>query len=196
MGVKCTLVEQDWDGMIPALISRRFDIIVASMSVTEERKRRVDFSDKYYNTPARLVVRKGSGIRGTKEGLSGKRVGVQRGATHQCYAEKFFTDSAVKLYGTQEEVFLDLAAGRIDAQLSDAVQAEEGFLSTPSGKDFEFLPGNQYDLGCHGVGAGVALRKGNDGLRTRLNKAIKAIRANGIYKKINDKYFGFDVYGD
>ena len=109
----CELVEQEWDGMIPALKAKKFDAIVASMSITEERKRQIDFSDKYYQTPARLVARKDAGFEGTAEGLTGKRIGVQRGATHQCYAEKMFPGAEIVLYGTQEEVFRDLALGRI-----------------------------------------------------------------------------------
>lgn len=80
---ECELVEQEWDGMIPALKARKFDAIVASMSITEERKRQIDFSEKYYQTPARLVAPKDAGFEGTPDGLAGKRIGVQRGATHQ-----------------------------------------------------------------------------------------------------------------
>ena len=83
---ECELVEQEWDGMIPALKARKFDAIVASMSITEERKRQIDFSEKYYKTPARVVAPKDSSLEGTAEGLAGQRLGVQRGSTHQCYA--------------------------------------------------------------------------------------------------------------
>jgi polar amino acid transport system substrate-binding protein/arginine/ornithine transport system substrate-binding protein len=111
MGVKCELIEQDWDGIIPALLSKKYDAIIASMSITEERKKRVDFSNKYYNTPAKFVARKDSGLTDTPEGLAGKSVGVQRGTIHQCYMEKMFPDAELRLYATQEEVFLDLAPG-------------------------------------------------------------------------------------
>lgn len=194
MGVECELVEQEWDGMIPGLLARKFDMIIASMSVTDERKKRVDFSDKYYNTPNSIVVRKGVGLNNLSD-LSGKRIGVQRGTTHQCYVEKFLKESALKLYGTQEEVFLDLAAGRLDAQMSDAIQAKESFLSTPAGANFEAMDGDYIDLKCHGIGAGVAVRKGEDALVRRINSAISAIRANGVYQRINSKYFDFDIYG-
>ncbi len=196
MGRECELVEQDWDGMIPALLAKKFDAIIASMSITDERKKRVDFTRKYYNTPARFVAHKDSKLEPTPEGLKGKAIGVQRGTTHQCYLDKFFKDSDIKGYGTQEEVFLDLGAGRIDAQLSDAPQSLEGFLSKPEGKDYAFLGGVQFDLECHGEGAGIALRKGSDDLRKAFDTAVQEIRKDGTYKKINDKYFDFDVYGD
>ncbi|MGI9420525.1 MAG: ABC transporter substrate-binding protein [Geminicoccaceae bacterium] len=195
MGRTCKLVEQDWDGMIPALLAKKYDAIVASMSITEERKKRVDFTIKYYITPAKFVAKKGAGLETTAAGLKGKRVGVQRGTTHQCYLEKAFPDTELVLYGTQEEVFADLGSGRIDASISDSVQAMEGFLGTDAGKDFEFAGGDQYDRGCHGEGSGVAIRKGSDELREEFNKAIKAIRADGTYGKINSRYFEFDIYG-
>ena len=129
------------------------------------------------------------------EGLAGKSVGVQRGTIHQCYMEKMFPDTDLRLYGTQEEVFLDLSAGRIDAQISSSIQSEEGFLETDAGKDFEFFGGDQYLLECHGEGAGIAVRKGEDDLREAFNAAIKEIRADGTYQAINAKYFDYDIYG-
>jgi polar amino acid transport system substrate-binding protein/arginine/ornithine transport system substrate-binding protein len=196
MGRKCVLVEQDWDGMIPALLAKKFDAIVASMSITEERMKRVDFSDSYYDTPARFVGRSGSGMEISKSALAGKRIGVQRGTTHQCFLEKFFPDSELVLYGTQEEVFQDLAIGRIDLQFSDAIAADDGFLKTDAGKGFAFVGGDYNDPECHGTGVGIALRKSDDDLRGEFNRAIKAIRANGVYQKINAKYFDFDIFGD
>jgi polar amino acid transport system substrate-binding protein/arginine/ornithine transport system substrate-binding protein len=165
------------------------------MSITEERKKRVDFTGKYYNTPNKFAGRKGAGIEVTAEGLKGKSVGVQRGTTHQCFMEKIFPDADLKLYGTQDEVFLDLQAGRIDLQFSDAIQAEEGFLKTEAGADYEFVGGDFHDMECHREGAGIAVRKGDDELREAFNKAIKAIREDGTYAEINKKYFEFDIYG-
>ena len=152
LGRKCILIEQDWDGMIPALMAKKFDGIVASMSITEERQKRVDFSDKYQNTPAKFVAKKGAGLTISKKGLKGKRIGVQRGTTHQCFMEKIYPDTELVLYGTQDEVFQDLAIGRIDGQFSDSIAADDGFLKTDAGKDFEFTGGDQHDEACHGPG--------------------------------------------
>ena len=193
---RCTWVKQEWDGMIPALKARKFDAIVASMSITEERKRQIDFSEKYYQTPARIVAPRDAAFEGTPEGLAGKRIGVQRGATHQCYAEKTFPDAEIVLYGTQEEVFRDLVLGRIDVQLSDSLIAQESFLSKDEGADYGFLGGDHTDVECYGEGVGIAVRKGDDDLREALSAAITAIRENGTYTEINDKYFPFDIYGE
>ena len=195
MGRKCVMVEQDWDGMIPALLAKKYDAIIASMSITPERKKRVNFSEKYYNTPAKFVAKKGSGLEITKAGLKGKRIGLQRGTTHQCFMEKMFPDAELVLYATQEEVFQDLAIGRIDANFSDSIAADDGFLKTDAGKDFAFVGGDMHDMECHGEGAGIAVRKGDDELRMEFNKAIKALRDKGVYQKINAKYFDFDIFG-
>ena len=139
MKAECTIVKQDWDGMIPALLARKYDAIVASMSITEERKQQVDFTDKYYQTPARLVAKVGAGIQATPEGLKGKKIGVQRETIH----DKFATDNwgeiaEIVRYGTQDEANLDVVAGRVDMLLADSVTLDEGFLKTDSGKGFEF----------------------------------------------------------
>ena len=191
---ECVLVEQDWDGMIPALKARKFDAIVASMSITPERKQQVDFSEKYYQTPARFVAKKGAELDISPEGLKGKRIGVQRGTTHQCYLDKKYPDAEIVMYGTQEEVYQDLALGRLDAQLSDSIAANDGFLTKDAGKDFEFVGGDQVDE-CFGEGAGIAVRKEDTELRDQLSGAIKAIRDDGTYEGINKKYFDFDIYG-
>ena len=102
MDRECTLVEQDWDGMIPALLARKYDAIVASMSITEKRKKRVDFTAKYYNTPALFAAAAGSDLEISPAGLAGKTVGVQRGTTHQCFMEKIYPDTDLRLYATQE----------------------------------------------------------------------------------------------
>ena len=192
---ECELVEQEWDGMIPALLGRRFDAIVASMSITEERRQQIDFSEKYYQTPARLVAATDAGFEGTPEGLAGRRIGVQRGATHQCYAERMFPESEIVLYGTQEEVFRDLVLGRIDVQLSDSLIAQESFLNTDEGATYSFLGGDRVDVDCYGEGVGVAVRQNEEELRDAISAAIAAIRENGVYAEINGRYFPFDIYG-
>ena len=195
LGRECVLVEQEWDGMIPALLARKFDTIIASMSITEERKKKVDFTVKYYNTPAKLVAKKNPGFEGTAAGLNGKRLGVQRATTHQCSAEKLYPGAELVLYATQDEVWQDLGSGRLDAQLSDSLQAYEGFLVLDVGQGFDFLGGALDDVECQGVGAGFAVRKEDSELRDALSKAIGDIRADGTYKVINDQYFGVDIYG-
>jgi len=192
----CTLVQLDFDGMIPALQARKVDAIVASMAITEERKKQVAFTDKYYNTPARFILKSGSTITISPEGLKGKKVGVQRSTTHDRFVSAKFKDAQIVRYAKQDEVFLDLASGRIDATLQDSVAADFGFLRTPQGKGFAFAGPSYNDEAIFGIGSGIAVRKADAALVANLNGAIKAIRADGRYKAIQDKYFNFDVYGN
>jgi len=197
MRAECSLVPQDWDGIIPALLARKYDAIIASMSITEERKKKVAFSNKYYNTPARFVRKKGSGIEISKAGLSGKSVGVQRATTHDNFITGEFGDTVtVKRYGTQDEAYLDLVAGRVDLLIADSIAINDGFLSTAQGAGFEFVGPSYSDPAYFGEGAGVAMRKGDADLVAKFNAAIRTIRSNGRYKAINDKYFDFDIYGE
>lgn len=192
---ECVMVQQAFDGMIPALQSRKIDAVIASMSITEERRKAVEFSDKYYSTPARFVVKKGSKTEISASGLKGKKIGVQRSTIHDKFATDTFKGAQIVRYTKQDEVFLDMTAGRVDAALADIIAAQTGFLKTPQGKNFEFT-GPVYDEPKYfGVGAGVAMRKNDVELRNDINKAIATMRANGTYKKIQDKYFDFDVYG-
>jgi arginine/ornithine transport system substrate-binding protein len=195
MGADCQLVQQNWDGMIPGLNARKFDAVLSSMSITDERKKSVNFTNRYYSTPARLVARAGTALQPTPEGMKGKRIGVQRSTSHDRFATAYFTQSEVVRYAGQDEVFLDLAAGRLDACLCDSVAADFGFLRRPAGKGFAFVGPLFTDSAFFGYGAGIAVRKADTELQARFNAAIAAIRANGTYKKVQDKYFAFDVYG-
>jgi arginine/ornithine transport system substrate-binding protein len=193
---ECTLVPQDWDGIIPALLAKKYDAIVASMSITEERKQKVDFTNKYYQTPARFVAKTGSIADISKEALTGKKVGVQRATTHDSFLTDNFGDAVeVVRYATQDEANLDLIAGRVDLLLADSVTLSEGLLKTDQGKDFSFVGPSYSDEKWFGLGAGIAVRKSDTDLRDKLNAAIDAIRANGTWDKIAAKYFDFDVYG-
>jgi len=195
IGKSCAMVQSEWDGIIPALLEGKCDAIIASMSITEERKQRVDFTDKYYNTPARFAAPKGAGLTDSPEGLAGKVVGLQRGTIFQDYMEGEMPGVELKLYGTQDEVYLDAVAGRIDVIFADSVAISDGFLKTDAGKDWEFFGKDYTEEKYFGVGAGIAVRKGEEELRDSITKAIHTIRDNGTYKSINDKYFDVDIYG-
>ena len=195
MKVECELVQQDWDGIIPALNARKFDAIVASMSINEERKKSVDFTDRYYYTPAQFVQKKGAGNTIEEGGLAGKRVGVQRATIHDCYISAVFPKAEIVRYGTQEEANLDMVSGRLDLLMADKVALRDGFLNSADGRGYEFVGPEIKGHPCLGEGAGIALRQSDDDLRLMFNDAIKAIRENGRYNEIASKYFDFDVYG-
>lgn len=190
MKADCEIVAQDWDGIIPGLMARKYDAIIASMSITEERLRVVNFTNKYYSNSLAFVGPKGKTLDTSKAGLKGLSVGAQRATiAGQTLEDKYADVVNVKLYDTQDNAYLDLAAGRIDAILSDKFPAYD-WLQSKDGAAFEFK-GADLDIDDK---IGIAVRKNDEDLRKRLNEALDAIVANGTYKEINAKYFPFDIY--
>lgn len=198
MQVKCVWVEQEFDGLIPSLKVRKFDAVLSSMSITPERLKSVDFTKKYYHTPAKLAMKAGTVVNDPLVDLKGKKIGVQRASIYDRYATEVMAPAGIEVvrYGSQNEVFLDLAAGRVDATLADVVNIDDGFLKTDAGKGFALVGPDYTDNQYFGDGAGIAVRKGDKATADRFNAAIDAIRANGKYQQVQDKYFTFNVYGD
>jgi len=213
MKADCTLVEQDWDGMIPGLIMRKYDAIMAGMSITDERMKTINFSQGYADEVASLAVMKGSSLEGMDTpkainlsigggdvkkalktltaALAGKTIGVQTATIHQNFLESGDVGSVkVRTYKTQDEVNLDLAAGRIDAALAAAVAFTD--YAEKSGKPV-VLVGPTFSGGAFGNGVGVGIRKDDADLLKRFNKAINIARKNGKISEIAIKWFGFDA---
>jgi len=219
---ECTIVEQDWDGMIPALLMRKFDAIMAGMSITEERLKTINFSQGYADEVASLAVMKGSNLSSLQtvkaislskksgevkktldiltKALAGKTIGVQTGTIHQNFLESGDVGNVtVRKYKTQDEVNLDLAAGRIDAALAAAVAFTD--YAAKSGKPV-VLVGPTFSGGAFGNGVGVGIRKGDNSsavgkrdakILKDFNRAINTARKKGIISKLAIKHFGFDA---
>lgn len=195
--VSCVLTPVAWDGIIPALTSKKIDAIMSSMSITPEREKTIAFSDKYYNTPASIVGAKDMAFDATPDGLKDKIVGVQVSTIHADYAKKYFQPvaSEIKEYQTLDEANQDLAAGRLDAVFADLITLD-AFLKSDQGKACCALKGNVADdPAVLGPGIGIGLRQDDKELKEKFNAAIKAVRANGTYASISKKYFDFDIYG-
>jgi len=213
MEADCTIVEQDWDGMIPGLIMRKYDAIMAGMSITDERMKTINFSQGYADEVASLAVMKGSPLEGMDTpkainlstgggdvkkalktltaALAGKTIGVQTATIHQNFLESGDVGSVkVRTYKTQDEVNLDLAAGRIDAALAAAVAFTD--YAEKSGKSV-VLVGPTFSGGAFGNGVGVGIRKDDTALLKRFNKAINVARKNGKISELAIKWFGFDA---
>lgn len=191
----CEITPTGWDGIIPSLMGEQIDAIMASMSITEERAKQIDFTDHYYKTPAVIVTAKGSGITPDDAGLSGKIVGVQASTTHQTYAQKHFEDVAaeIRIYQTQDEANQDLYAGRIDAVQADSI-AMADFVASDIGACCEIVGAVEDDVAVLGQGIGAGVRKGDDALREQLNAGIAAILENGTHDEITQKYFSTTIY--
>ena len=213
IGQQCEIVEQDWDGMIPALIMRKFDVIMAGMSITDERKKAINFSQGYADEVASLAVMKGSNLEGmqTSEGinltkksgavkkdlktitgaLAGKTVCVQTATIHQNFLESGDVGKVnVRTYKTQDEVNLDLTSGRCDVALAAAVAFTD--YAEKSGKPVA-LVGPTFSGGAFGNGVGVGIRKDDTELLKAFNSAINKARKNGDISRIATKWFGFDA---
>jgi len=221
MKYECTIVEQDWDGMIPALVMRKFDAIMAGMSITAERQKTITFSQGYADEVASLAVMKGSSLEGmdTPEGinlslggsdvkkalktltgaLAGKTVCTQTGTIHQNFLESGDVGSVnVRTYKTQDEVNLDLTSGRCDVALAAAVAFTD--YADKSGKPV-VLVGPTFSGGAFGNGVGVGIRQASDSaigkrdakILKDFNKAINKARKQGIISKLAIKHFGFDA---
>lgn len=192
MKVECEFVTQDWDGIIPGLQAGKYDAIIASMSITEERKSQVLFTNKYYTTPLSLVAPKDSVLSGTDPAAySGKVIGAQAGTTQAEYAEKAYgaVGAEVKQYPTHEDAIVDMNNGRVDAVISDKF-----VLMTWLEADGKACCKMVGDIAGTETEAGIALRLGEEALRDRFNAALDALVKNGTYKQIQGKYFSFDIY--
>ena len=194
---KCQLLPLEFTALVPGLEEGRIDAAVASMSITEERLRRVDFTDKYYQASNRFVARRGSVSDVTPSGLAGKTIGVKRGTIHDRYlSDHFAATAALRRYGYSDEIFIDLALGRLDLAFADNITLTESFLKTDLGAEFDFVGPAFSDPQWFGRGEGIAVRKGNADLLAQLNQALRQIRADGTYEEIRTKYFDYDIYGD
>ncbi|OCJ08505.1 amino acid ABC transporter substrate-binding protein [Rhizobium sp. AC27/96] len=196
MKEKCSIVELSWDGLIPALQSKKFDVIWSSMSNTAERSKVIDFTDKYYNTPSTLIGPKDQKPGAAADDVKGKTIGIQVSTIQSEYYKKYFAKVAdEKTYQTLDEAFQDLAAGRIDYVFGDSL-ALDAFLNSDGGKDCCAKMGDVADdKEILGAGVSGGLRKGDAELKAKLNAAIAALRSDGKYDEITRKYFNFDIYG-
>ncbi len=201
MKVSCDLIVQEWDGLIPGLIAKKYDAIVASMSITAERKKKVNFTDKYYSDAAvfagpknkRIVISKN--LRGNRKALEDLRIGVQQGTVSDNFvSDNYGKVATVRRYAKQPEANLDLTAGRLDLIMADSITIKN-FLESSEGAAYEVKGPAFANKKWFGDGIGIAVRKQDRKLLGNLNKAIKNIRKNGTYAKINDEYFDFDIYG-
>jgi lysine-arginine-ornithine-binding protein len=189
MKVDCTVVTSDWDGIIPALNNNKFDFLVATMSITDERKQAVDFTNPYYTNKLQFVAPKKSDFKTDEASLKGKTIGAQRATIAGQWLEDNMADVIeIRLYDTQENAYLDMNSGRIDGVLADNFVQYE-WLQSDAGANFEFKGEPVFDNDQ----IGIAVRK-DDPLRERLNTALQAIIDNGSYENINAKYFPFSIY--
>ena len=213
MNAECEFVAQDWDGIIPALQNGKYDAIMAGMSITEERMEKIDFSIGYMTEPASLSAlsntalgtlnapgklnldamdSEAKGLLSTlQSALAGASVGVQTATIHENFLNEYMPDVSIKVYDTQQNMELDLAAGRIDAALCDKA-AMETFADTPAGSGVTLIGPDLFG-GSFGAGVGAGIRKSDSDLTAMFNKAIADATADGTVSRISMEWFGKDL---
>ncbi|MFY0665728.1 MAG: transporter substrate-binding domain-containing protein [Natronospirillum sp.] len=193
MNLSCEWVIQAWDGIIPGLLSRRYDVIFSSMSITEERARSVLFSEPYYTTPSAWFAAEGTSINPANEStLQGQRVGVQRGTIQDNYITELFGDVVqVRRYATADDLVADLRGSRIDAIFLDFPVGEETILNhegyTAVGERVTS------PISIFGQGVGAAFRRNDTELANIFNEGLRRVKDNGTYTEIREKYFAYDI---
>ena len=194
MGAKCEFIAIQFDGIILALQNHQIDAIATSMSITEKRKKVVDFTDRYYTNYRHFLSCEGRLVEDTTPaGLKGRAIGTQGGTAADDYLEAFYKDADIRTYKTMDDAYQDIAAGRLDAVLSSEAHSY-GFMQSAAGKGCKLVGERLVNDKLFGSGVGIAVRKTDTDLRDKLNAALKQILADGTYEAINKKYFPFSIY--
>jgi polar amino acid transport system substrate-binding protein len=194
MKVTCTFVAQDWDSLIPGLIERQYDAIMAAMEMSDERREKIAFSKPYVRMPASFLVNNKSTLHDiSPDGLAGKMIGVENGSPEQAFLDDVYKKSEIKRYGSMEEAILDLAEERIDTAIGDKDALVDFLKNRREGKCCRLIADAPRDPAYFGDGMGIGLRKEDLVLRAAFDKAIDEVMADGTFAKIRAKYFDFEV---
>ncbi len=203
IGADLEFVCQKWDGMIPALLANKFDMIAASMSITDKRLKKIDFSQPYRISVGRLVGKEYGGL-GLFDGMGkpiahhfdGVKVGLEKGTTYANWFNEVLPKADIKYYESNEALYLDLVNGRTDVIMTNPMKAHLKFLSKEDGVGFEFVSPQVDEKSFFGIGVGIGLRQGNDPLKDRINGALKTLTEDGSLTSYALKYFPFAIHNE
>jgi len=194
MQSQCELVVHEWDDMIPGLLDAKYDAIVSSMSMSAERREKVDFTARYYDSPSTFITAKASSIQAfTPQDLSDKRLGITSSTAQEAFAQHFYGDTEIVVFGSSPELYQGLADGKVDVILEDKLAAYDWLTNTKAGSCCEFRGDDIKDATYFGEGAGIAVRKEDTALLAAFNTALDTITGDGSYNMINAKYFPFPI---
>lgn len=201
IGADIEFVCQEWDGMIPALLANKFDLIVASMSITEKRLKQIDFSGPYRVSIGQFVGRKDAKLKLFDDGgmvmpaaFDGIRVGLERSSTYEEWMKAKVPGAEVVYYDGNEPMYLDLAAGRVDVIMTNPMKAYLKFLSQDGNKDFDVIGPQIDEVSYFGIGVGIGMRKGNDDIKGKINEALEAMTKDGALMDFSLRYFPFPIF--
>ena len=191
---KCTFVTEKWDDIIPNLVAGKYDAIISSMSMSLERRQKVAFSDRYYNSPSVFIVRKDATINDvTPAGLTQKVLGITSSTAQESYAKHFYPDVTKSVFVSSPELYKGLVDGSVDIILEDKLAIYDWIANTKAGTCCAFIGPDLTDITYFGDGAGIAVRLDDNARLARLNQALKTIKSDGTYDMINAKYFPFSI---
>lgn len=195
MKVKCVWVENAFDGLIPALQARKFDVINSAMNITGKRKESIAFTPPIYVVPIVMVAKHGSGLQPDVKSLQGKHVGVLQGSSQEDFLKAHWANAGVQIvsYQDQDQVYADLVAGRLDAAVQEAQTAQDGFLDKPAGAGYEIVGQPLKDPSTLGEGTGFGLRKNDKALQTKIDAALADLKKDGTLSALSQKYFKRDI---
>lgn len=189
----CTVVAQEWDGIIPGLLAKKYDAIMATMNITPERAKAIGFSTPYMVVPAYFVAPAKSSIDGSPASLRGKTIGAQVSTTHSRYVEKHLgSEATLKTYDTASNLLADLKAGRIDAAITTGATASN-WVKGDGGKSVKLVGQPVIDAEVFGPGIGVGLRKEDTALKQSFDEAIHAVVQDGTLARIAARYVDFSI---
>ena len=190
----CELVVQEWDGMIPNLIAKRYDAIISSMSMSAERREKVAFTRRYYDSPSVFIVPKQTDLKQvTSEAIKGLKLGVTLSTSQASYASKFYGDVETVVFAESPKLYEALASGAVDIIMEDKLAIYDWISNTKAGTCCKFVGEDIKDPTYFGDGAGIAVRLDDERLRTTFDKALDKIKEDGTYDMINAKYFPFSI---
>lgn len=192
--LKCEFVIQEWTAMIPNLLDNKYDAIISSMSMSAERRKKVAFTQKYYDSPTVFIARKKSDIAGTSaDDLKKLRLGVTAATSQESYAKKFYGGVETTVFQASPDLYKGLADGKVDIILEDKLAVYDWLANTKAGSCCEFKGADIKNTEYFGDGAGIAVRPSDKELLAKLNAALEAIQADDTYDTINAKYFPFSI---
>jgi polar amino acid transport system substrate-binding protein len=188
--VACTVQMRRFDTLVSALDTNQGDAVIASIAATPEMRKRVDFSDPYYRTPARFVTRKGDGVKDVQpRTLEGKKIGAVAGTAHEAYLKELFTEAELHSYKDAEEARAALKKGEVDLVFGDGSALAFWLNGTDSAGCCEFVGGPYMESRFFGEGVGIAVRRGNDLMRQALNWALFRLWEKGRFTDLWLRYF-------
>lgn len=190
-GLECSWQDQEWDGMFPGLMSRKYDAIMSSMTINERRRKQALFSDAYIVVPSAFFVAVDSPLAEISEAaLKGKKIGVQRGTVQDDYITATYGKIAqVVRYQNGGDVTVDMEVGRLDAAFFDQITGQSDLIDAHPGKYHQIGPDLTEPKKFFGEGFGIAFRKKDTALAEQFNKALAEVKADGTYDEIYERYF-------